>query len=176
MTSLIQIAVTGEVNSGKSTLVGRLLHETKSIASDKMSKQLEGSSNLPAFSKVTDSLESEREKNITMSASYHYIRDSKFQFVIADTPGHLEYLPNTITGLSESAVVIHLIDATSAFDNKIVRKIAVLSHLKKEKIIVAINKIEKSTDPEQTFNDIKHRYEKTAAEFNLDIGDRKSVV
>ena len=112
---LIKIATAGSVDDGKSTLIGRLLYDTKSLTTDKI-EAIERSSKQRGydyldFSLATDGLVAEREQGITIDVAHIYFNTAKTNFIVADTPGHVEYTRNMVTGASTSQVAIILIDA-----------------------------------------------------------------
>ena len=112
---LLRFVTAGSVDDGKSTLIGRLLYDTKSILQDQL-ESIEQTSRLRGneyvdFSLLTDGLKAEREQGITIDVAYRYFSSAKRKFIIADTPGHIQYTRNMITGASNSNLIIVLIDA-----------------------------------------------------------------
>ena len=112
---LLRIATAGSVDDGKSTLIGRLLYDTKSIFEDQLA-QIEGASRRLGESSVnlallTDGLRAEREQKITIDVAYRYFATPRRKFILADTPGHVQYTRNMVTGASTADVAIVLVDA-----------------------------------------------------------------
>ena len=111
----LRLCTAGSVDDGKSTFVGRLLHDTKSVLADQL-ESMEKSSKDRGFdgldlSLLVDGLRAEREQGITIDVAYRYFATDKRTFILADTPGHVQYTRNTVTGMSTSQVVVVLIDA-----------------------------------------------------------------
>lgn len=146
MSTLLRLATAGSVDDGKSTLVGRLLHDTKSILADQLesvervSRQrgLEGAD----LALLTDGLRAEREQGITIDVAYRYFATPKRSFILADCPGHVQYTRNTVTGSSTADVIVLLVDARHGVLEQTRRHLAVASLLRVPHVIVAVNKID----------------------------------
>lgn len=145
-TSLLRFATAGSVDDGKSTLVGRLLHDTKSILADayeameRVSKERGGEEVDLAL--LTDGLRAEREQGITIDVAYRYFSTPKRTFILADCPGHVQYTRNTVTGASTADALVVLIDARYGVVEQTKRHLAVAALLRVPHVIVAVNKID----------------------------------
>jgi sulfate adenylyltransferase subunit 1 len=143
---LIKIATAGSVDDGKSTLIGRLLYDTKSLTTDKI-EAIERSSKQRGydyldFSLATDGLVAEREQGITIDVAHIYFNTAKTNFIVADTPGHVEYTRNMVTGASTSNVAIILIDARKGVIEQTYRHFFISNLLRISHVVVAINKMD----------------------------------
>ena len=146
MSTLLRLATAGSVDDGKSTLVGRLLHDTKSVLADQMDA-VERVSRDRGFSGVdlallTDGLRAEREQGITIDVAYRYFATAARSFVLADCPGHVQYTRNTVTGASTADVVVLLVDARKGVLEQTRRHLAVSALLRVPHVLVAVNKID----------------------------------
>jgi bifunctional enzyme CysN/CysC/sulfate adenylyltransferase subunit 1 len=142
----LRIATAGSVDDGKSTLIGRLLHDTKTVFEDQLSaverasrRYGDGSVNLAL---LTDGLRAEREQGITIDVAYRYFATPRRSFVVADTPGHAQYTRNMVTGASVSDVAIVLVDARNGLTEQTRRHLFVASLLRVKRVILAINKMD----------------------------------
>ena len=156
---ILRIATAGSVDDGKSTLIGRLLYETKSITKDKI-EALEAASkrkglNFLDLSLLTDGLIAEREQGITIDVANIYFSTSKRKYIIADTPGHFEYTRNMVTGASNTRVSMILIDARNGVLEQTFRHFFIASMLRIPKVIVCVNKMDLVGYSEERFNAIK---------------------
>ncbi|MEK9612355.1 MAG: GTP-binding protein [Flavobacteriaceae bacterium] len=143
---VLKIATAGSVDDGKSTLIGRLLYDTKSLTEDKLeaierASQQKGFDYLD-FSFATDGLVAEREQGITIDVAHIYFSTPKRSYIIADTPGHIEYTRNLVTGASTSQVAIVLIDVRKGITEQTHRHFFINNLLRVKKVIVAINKMD----------------------------------
>jgi len=160
--NVLKIATAGSVDDGKSTLIGRLLYDTRSLTKDKLeaiqqkSKQL-GFDYLD-FSLVTDGLVAEREQGITIDVAHIYFSTKKRSYIIADTPGHVEYTRNMVTGASTSQASIILIDARKGVVEQTYRHFFINNLLRIKHIVVAINKMDLVNYSEEVFNNIKQDF------------------
>lgn len=156
---VLKIATAGSVDDGKSTLIGRILYDTKSLTSDKLeaiqktSKQ-KGYDYLD-FSLATDGLVAEREQGITIDVAHIYFSTQTKSYIIADTPGHVEYTRNMVTGASTSQAAIILIDARKGVIEQTNRHFFINNLLRVKDIIVAINKMDLVDFSEEIYNKIK---------------------
>jgi sulfate adenylyltransferase subunit 1 len=161
---LLRFSTAGSVDDGKSTLIGRLLYDSKSIFEDQLQavkdagKRLTGSEELN-LALLTDGLRAEREQGITIDVAYRYFATPKRKFIIADTPGHIEYTRNMVTGASTADVAIILIDARNGIIEQSKRHSYVASLLQIPNVIVAVNKMDLVGFSEEVFNKIKNEYE-----------------
>lgn len=163
---VLKIATAGSVDDGKSTLIGRLLYDTKSLTSDKL-EAIEKKSNLLGydyldFSLVTDGLVAEREQGITIDVAHIYFSNSKKSYVIADSPGHVEYTRNMVTGASTSQASIILIDARKGIVEQTHRHFFINNLLRIKTIIVAVNKMDLVDYSEAYYKSIRKDFESFA--------------
>jgi sulfate adenylyltransferase subunit 1 len=146
MTSLLRLATAGSVDDGKSTLVGRLLYDTKSVLADQLDAVTRASVDrglsTPDLSLLVDGLRSEREQGITIDVAYRYFATPKRSFVLADTPGHVQYTRNTVTGASTAQLGVLLVDARKGVIEQTKRHAAVLALLGVPRLVLAVNKID----------------------------------
>ena len=144
--TLLRLATAGSVDDGKSTLVGRLLFDSKSVLADQLDA-LEKISRTRGLADtdlalLTDGLRAEREQGITIDVAYRYFATAKRSFILADCPGHVQYTRNTVTGASTADVVVLLIDARKGLGEQTRRHLAVASLLRVPHVVVAVNKID----------------------------------
>ncbi|MBK9793207.1 MAG: sulfate adenylyltransferase subunit CysN [Sphingobacteriales bacterium] len=170
---LLRFSTAGSVDDGKSTLIGRLLYDSKSIFQDQMdaieaasAKRGEEYVNLAL---LTDGLRAEREQGITIDVAYRYFSTPKRKFIIADTPGHIQYTRNMVTGASTANLAIILVDARKGIIEQTYRHSYIASLLQIPHIIVCINKMDLVEWDEKTFNRIVNDYKAFASK--LDIKD-----
>ena len=160
---VLKISTAGSVDDGKSTLIGRILYDTKSLTDDKLdaikktSKQ-KGYDYLD-FSLATDGLVAEREQGITIDVAHIYFSTSTKSYIIADTPGHVEYTRNMVTGASTSQASIILIDARKGVIEQTYRHFFINNLLRVKDIIVAINKMDLVDFSEEIYNAIKSDFQ-----------------
>ena len=153
--SLLRIATAGSVDDGKSTLVGRLLHDTKNILVDQLEaiervSQARGLDSAD-LALLTDGLRAEREQGITIDVAYRYFATPARNFILADCPGHVQYTRNTVTGASTADALIILVDVEHGIVEQTRRHLAVAALLGVPHLIVALNKIDLVPDAEQRF-------------------------
>ena len=171
----LKILTCGSVDDGKSTLIGRLLFDSKNIYSDQLSQTKIESEKYGTQGKqidlalLIDGLQAEREQGITIDVAYRYFETEKCKFIIADTPGHEEYTRNMVTGASNSDVGIILVDATKGILDQTKRHTFILSLLGIENIIVAVNKMDLINYDEKKFKDIIASFKNFAREFNFNL-------
>ena len=164
---VLKIATAGSVDDGKSTLIGRLLYDTKSLTTDKIAA-IEKSSKQKGydyldFSLATDGLVAEREQGITIDVAHIYFSTAKKSYIIADTPGHVEYTRNMVTGASTSQVSIILIDARKGVIEQTYRHFFINNLLRVKEVIVAVNKMDLVDYSEEVFNKIKSDFQELNA-------------
>ncbi|MDC6384226.1 sulfate adenylyltransferase [Flagellimonas taeanensis] len=160
---VLKIATAGSVDDGKSTLIGRLLYDTKSLTDDKL-EAIERTSKQKGydyldFSLATDGLVAEREQGITIDVAHIYFSTATKSYIIADTPGHVEYTRNMVTGASTSQAAIILIDARKGVIEQTNRHFFINNLLRIKDVIVAINKMDLVDFSEDAYNDIKADFE-----------------
>lgn len=171
--SLLRFTTTGSVDDGKSTLIGRLLYETKSIYEDQYAA-IEKTSRRKGFQEVElayllDGLAAEREQGITIDVAYRYFETQKRKFIITDTPGHVQYTKNMVTGASKADCAVILVDARNGILTQSKRHGFIISLLQIPHLIVAINKMDLVDYSEDVFNRIVEEYEDYSQK--LDIHD-----
>lgn len=168
---ILRFITAGSVDDGKSTLIGRLLYDSKSILQDQLEALEKQSKNKNAdgidLALLTDGLRAEREQGITIDVAYRYFNTPKRKFIIADAPGHVQYTRNMITGASNSNLIIILIDARLGVIEQTRRHSIIASLLKMKHVVVAINKMDLVDYSEARFNEIKAAYEKVAEQLGL---------
>ncbi|HJP73447.1 MAG TPA: GTP-binding protein [Pseudonocardiaceae bacterium] len=155
MGDLLRLATAGSVDDGKSTLVGRLLYDTKSVLADQLDAIHRASVDrglaTPDLSLLVDGLRSEREQGITIDVAYRYFATPSRSFILADTPGHVQYTRNTVTGASTAQLAILLVDARKGVLEQTRRHAAVLALLGVPQLVLAVNKIDLVGYEESTF-------------------------
>jgi sulfate adenylyltransferase subunit 1 len=143
---LLRLATAGSVDDGKSTLVGRLLYDTKSVLADQLEAVQRASVDkglaTPDLSLLVDGLRAEREQGITIDVAYRYFATPRRTFVLADTPGHVQYTRNTVTGASTAQLAVLLVDARKGVVEQTRRHAAVLALLGVPRLVLAVNKID----------------------------------
>lgn len=174
---LLRFTTAGSVDDGKSTLIGRLLYDSKAIFEDQMEsiekaslKTGDGEVNLAL---LTDGLRAEREQGITIDVAYRYFATPKRKFIIADTPGHVQYTRNMVTGASTANVALILVDARNGIIEQTLRHAFIASLLQIPHIIVCVNKMDLVEYKEEVFNEIKMGFDKISTK--LDVHDIRFV-
>lgn len=168
---LLRFSTAGSVDDGKSTLIGRLLYDSKSIFEDQL-EAVETASKARGNEEVnlallTDGLRAEREQGITIDVAYRYFATPKRKFIIADTPGHVQYTRNMVTGASTADLSIILVDARHGVLEQTVRHSYISSLLGIPNIVVAINKMDLVDFSEDVYNKIKADYNKMSETLNI---------
>jgi sulfate adenylyltransferase large subunit len=153
MTTLLRLATAGSVDDGKSTLIGRLLHDSKAILADQYA-DLNGRDGELDLSRLTDGLRAEREQGITIDVAYRYFATPARDFILADTPGHVQYTRNMVTGASTADVAIILVDARYGVVEQTKRHAFIASLLGIPHLLVAINKMDLVEYSEERFDEI----------------------
>lgn len=155
---LLRFTTAGSVDDGKSTLIGRLLYDSKSIFQDQLDAVEESSKNkgfdYVDLSLLTDGLKSEREQGITIDVAYRYFATPKRKFIIADTPGHIQYTRNMVTGASTANLAIILVDARKGMLEQTHRHAFIASLLRIPHAIVCVNKMDLVDYSEEVYNNI----------------------
>ncbi|MGW5743046.1 sulfate adenylyltransferase subunit 1 [Amycolatopsis sp. NPDC003861] len=174
MSSLLRLATAGSVDDGKSTLVGRLLYDTKSVLADQLDAVTRASVDkglsTPDLSLLVDGLRSEREQGITIDVAYRYFATPKRSFVLADTPGHVQYTRNTVTGASTAQLAVLLVDARKGVIEQTRRHAAVLALLGVPQLVLAVNKIDLVGYDEATFTVIAEEFAENALSLGYERG------
>ncbi len=174
---LLRFTTAGSVDDGKSTLIGRLLYDSKLIFEDQL-KQVTDSSKKRGLDHVdlsllTDGLKDEREQGITIDVAYRYFATPKRKFIIADTPGHIEYTRNMVTGASTANLALILIDGRKGIVEQTLRHSFIASLLQIPHLVVCINKMDLVDFSEAVFDRIKSQYEEFAS--RLDVKDIRFI-
>ncbi|MDR3218886.1 MAG: GTP-binding protein [Dysgonamonadaceae bacterium] len=168
---LLRFTTAGSVDDGKSTLIGRLLYDSKSIFEDQLEAVKAASERLGNeevnLALLTDGLRAEREQGITIDVAYRYFATPKRKFIIADTPGHIEYTRNMVTGASTADAAIILVDARNGIIEQTKRHSYIASLLQLPHVILAVNKMDLVDFSEEVFNRIKKEYREIAKKLNL---------
>src|SRR5690606_31685763 len=164
---LLRFTTAGSVDDGKSTLIGRLLYDSKSIFEDQL-RSIESTSEKkghdgPDLALFTDGLRDEREQGITIDVAYRYFTTPKRKFIIADTPGHIQYTRNMVTGASTANAALLLVDARKGVVEQTKRHSYIASLLQIPHVIVCINKMDLVDFKEERFNEIVENYEAIAS-------------
>jgi sulfate adenylyltransferase subunit 1 len=172
-TELLRFTTAGSVDDGKSTLIGRLLYDSKSIFEDqyeaiKASSERRGEEEVN-LALLTDGLKAEREQGITIDVAYRYFATPKRKFIIADTPGHIQYTRNMVTGASTANVALVLVDARQGIVEQTRRHAFIASLLQIPHLLLCINKMDLIAYDEKVFEKIKNEFSAFAAK--LDIQD-----
>jgi len=174
-TTLFRFATAGSVDDGKSTLVGRLLHDSKAILADQLDavartsadRGFGGDKGGIDLALLTDGLRAEREQGITIDVAYRYFATDRRSFILADCPGHVQYTKNTVTGASTADAVVVLIDARKGVLEQTRRHLSVLQLLRVAHVIVAVNKIDLVDFSESVFRDIEADVQQVGRELGL---------
>lgn len=168
---LLRFITAGSVDDGKSTLIGRLLYDSKNILSDQLEQLEKQSANRNGgeidLALLTDGLRAEREQGITIDVAYRYFSTPKRKFIIADAPGHVQYTRNMITGASNADLIIILIDARQGVVEQTRRHSIIASLLKIPKVVVAINKMDLVDFSQDVYNNILIDYLDVASRLGL---------
>jgi len=168
---LLRFTTAGSVDDGKSTLIGRLLYDSKAIFEDQM-ELLEETSRQRGeegvnLALLTDGLRSEREQGITIDVAYRYFATPKRKFIIADTPGHIQYTRNMVTGASTANLALLLVDARHGVIEQTKRHAFIASLLQIPHIAVCINKMDLVDHSKEAFDKIKKEFEDFAAKLEI---------
>jgi sulfate adenylyltransferase subunit 1 len=169
---LLRVVTAGSVDDGKSTLVGRLLHDAKAVLSDQLSA-VEIASERRGYDSadlalLVDGLRAEREQGITIDVAYRYFATPRRTFVLADTPGHVQYTRNTVTGASTADVAVILVDARNGVVEQTKRHAAVAALLRVSHVVLAVNKMDLVGYAEDVFDRIVTDFAGVALLLSLD--------
>ena len=167
MVGLLRLTTAGSVDDGKSTLVGRLLHDTQSILADQLAAvdratRARGGSELD-LALLTDGLRAEREQGITIDVAYRYFATPTRTFVLADCPGHVQYTRNTVTGASTAELAVVLVDARNGVVEQTRRHLAVMAFLRVPHVVLAVNKMDLVDFAEPPFRRIESEFAAAAS-------------
>ncbi len=170
--SLLRVVTAGSVDDGKSTLVGRLLHDAKAVLADQLSA-VEAASARRGYAGadlalLVDGLRAEREQGITIDVAYRYFATAARSFILADTPGHVQYTRNTVTGASTADVAVILVDARSGVVEQTKRHLAVTSLLRVSEIVLAVNKMDLVDFSEAVFDRIVSDFSAAADQLGVE--------
>jgi bifunctional enzyme CysN/CysC len=169
--TLLRIATAGSVDDGKSTLIGRLLFDSKAVMEDQLAAvertSKERGSEFTDLALVTDGLRSEREQGITIDVAYRYFATPKRKFIIADTPGHIQYTRNMVTGTSTAQLAIVLVDARNGLLEQSRRHAFLASLLGVAHIVLAVNKMDLIGWDQAQFEKIRDEFHAFAARLNV---------
>ncbi|WP_035805306.1 sulfate adenylyltransferase subunit 1 [Kitasatospora mediocidica] len=176
-TSLLRFATAGSVDDGKSTLVGRLLHDSKSVLSDQLEAVEHASrkrgQDVPDLALLTDGLRAEREQGITIDVAYRYFATPNRRFILADTPGHVQYTRNMVTGASTAELAVVLVDARNGVVEQTRRHAAVAALLRVPHVVLAVNKMDLVDYAEPVFATIAAEF--TAYATSLGLADITTI-
>jgi sulfate adenylyltransferase subunit 1 len=174
--TLLRFATAGSVDDGKSTLVGRLLHDSKSILADQLEavtrtsteRGFGGTGGGIDFALLTDGLRAEREQGITIDVAYRYFATAQRSFILADCPGHVQYTRNMVTGATTADAVVMLIDARKGVLEQTRRHLSVVHQLRVPHVIIAVNKIDLLDYSERAFDHVADAVRVVTAQLGLD--------
>ncbi|WP_329173727.1 sulfate adenylyltransferase subunit 1 [Streptomyces sp. NBC_01477] len=170
-TTLLRFATAGSVDDGKSTLVGRLLHDSKSVLSDQLEAvervSLGRGQETPDLALLTDGLRAEREQGITIDVAYRYFATARRRFILADTPGHVQYTRNMVTGASTAELAVVLVDARNGVVEQTRRHAAVAALLRVPHVVLAVNKMDLVEYAEPVFAAIAEEFTAYAASLGV---------
>lgn len=174
---LLRFTTTGSVDDGKSTLIGRLLYDSKSIFEDQWdavetSSKKRGDENVN-LALLTDGLKAEREQGITIDVAYRYFATPRRKFIIADTPGHIQYTRNMVTGASSANLAILLVDARHGVVEQTCRHAFIATLLQIQHIVVCVNKMDLVDWSEEAFRNVESNFRSFAS--RLDLADVRFI-
>ncbi|MFJ1717208.1 sulfate adenylyltransferase subunit 1 [Streptomyces sp. NPDC088260] len=164
----LRLATAGSVDDGKSTLVGRLLHDSRSVLADQLEAVTRASSDAaPDLALLTDGLRAEREQGITIDVAYRYFATPYRRFILADTPGHVQYTRNMVTGASTADLAVVLVDVRKGIVEQTRRHVAVAALLHVPHVVLAVNKMDLIGHREACFTRIVLDFASLGAELGL---------
>ncbi len=174
---LLRFATAGSVDDGKSTLIGRLLYDSKSIFEDQLQAvektSLDRGDEYVNLALLTDGLRAEREQGITIDVAYRYFSTPKRSFIIADTPGHIQHTRNMVTGASTADLVLVLVDARNGIIEQTRRHALIASILRIPHLVLCVNKMDLMDYSKDVFESIKEEFQEYAT--RLDIKDVTAI-
>ncbi|QKW09969.1 sulfate adenylyltransferase [Streptomyces sp. NA04227] len=170
-TTLLRFATAGSVDDGKSTLVGRLLHDSKSVLTDQLEAVAHASRSrgqeAPDLALLTDGLRAEREQGITIDVAYRYFATPRRRFILADTPGHVQYTRNMVTGASTAELTVILVDARNGVVEQTRRHAAIAALLRVPHVMLAVNKMDLVDYRESVFAAIAEEFTAYASDLGV---------
>src|SRR3979490_1732049 len=170
-TELLRFTAAGSVDDGKSTRIGRLLHDSKAVYEDQLASvkksRINRSTGPIDFSLLTDGLRAEREQGITIDVAYRYFATSRRKFIIADTPGHEQYTRNMATGASTANLAVILVDATKGILAQTRRHAFIASLLGIRNVLAAVNKMDLVDYTEDVFLDVERDFLQLAEQLGI---------
>ncbi len=172
MSEILRFATAGSVDDGKSTLIGRLLYDSKAIFEDQLESTVKASEKRGMeidLSLLTDGLRAEREQGITIDVAYRYFATPKRKFIIADTPGHIQYTRNMVTGASTADLALILVDARNGVIEQSRRHSFIASLLRIPHIVVCVNKMDLVDYSQEAFENVKEQFREFA--MRLEVPD-----
>ncbi|MDT6987540.1 sulfate adenylyltransferase subunit 1 [Streptomyces lusitanus] len=161
----LRLATAGSVDDGKSTLVGRLLHDSKSVLADQLESVTRHGT--PDLALLTDGLRAEREQGITIDVAYRYFATPRRRFILADTPGHVQYTRNMVTGASTAELTVILVDARNGVVEQTRRHAAIAALLRVPHVVLAVNKMDLVAYAESVFAAIAEEFTAYATELGV---------
>ncbi len=168
---LLRFTTAGSVDDGKSTLIGRLLHDSKSIFEDQLDAVEQASKKMGDhqvnLALLTDGLRAEREQGITIDVAYRYFATPKRKFIIADTPGHIQYTRNMVTGASTANLAIVLVDARHGVVEQTCRHAFIASLLQIKHLVICVNKMDLVDFSEEVFTKIKEQFDDFSSKLEI---------
>src|SRR5690348_4761194 len=168
---LLRFATAGSVDDGKSTLIGRLLYDTKSIFEDQIEAVERASRDRGDehvnLALLTDGLRAEREQGITIDVAYRYFATPKRKFIIADTPGHIQYTRNMVTGASTADLALVLVDARKGVIEQSRRHMFLATLLQVPHVVLCVNKMDLVDYSQEVFDEIHAEFTSFAAKLNV---------
>ncbi|WP_194893981.1 sulfate adenylyltransferase subunit 1 [Catenulispora pinisilvae] len=171
VSALLRLATAGSVDDGKSTLVGRLLYDTKSVLADQYEavRQTSRDRGLAEadLALLTDGLRSEREQGITIDVAYRYFATPRRRFILADTPGHVQYTRNMVTGASTAQLAVVLVDARKGLTEQTRRHTAIAALLRVPRVLLAVNKMDLIEFDKDRFQEIEEDFSEYAASLGV---------
>lgn len=175
--SLLRFATAGSVDDGKSTLVGRLLYDSKSVLSDQLEAvehvSRDRGQDAPDLALLTDGLRAEREQGITIDVAYRYFATARRRFILADTPGHVQYTRNMVTGASTADLAVILVDARHGVVEQTRRHAAIAALLRVPRVVLAVNKMDLVGYAESVFATIAQEF--TAYTDSLGVAEATAI-
>ncbi|MEZ0115018.1 sulfate adenylyltransferase subunit 1 [Catenulispora sp. EB89] len=169
--SLLRLVTAGSVDDGKSTLVGRLLHDSRSLPADQLAAVVEASQvrglDTPDLALFTDGLRAEREQGITIDVAYRHFATARRRFILADTPGHVQYTRNMVTGASTAELALILVDARAGLGEQTRRHTAVAALLGVPHVVLVVNKMDLVGHAEPVFAAITEEFARYAAALDV---------
>src|SRR5271155_3821740 len=170
---LLRLATAGSVDDGKSTLIGRLLYDSKQIFEDQLeaverTSQARGDGYVD-LALLTDGLRAEREQGITIDVAHRYFATPRRKFIVADTPGHIQHTRNMVTGCSTADLVVVLVDARNGITEQTRRHAFIASLLRIPHLVLCVNKMDLVDYDRSVYEDIRQEFQAFAA--RLDVSD-----